>query len=357
MPTMTSDAHVQRKAVIFGPADIRLEMGPVPTPKAGEALVAMRTVGICGSDVAYFRGTSKYEVLDPFVMGHEAAGIIIGMGEQLPASPTTTLAIGSRVAIHPGTSCGHCVECRAGADNLCAEIRYLGSASTRPPTDGALQAYMIAPLAQFLPIPDSVSFATAALLEPLAVAEHAVHKAEVAGKSVLICGGGTIGQLLAMVARSMGAANVTVCEIQARRRFLALEHGADQVGSPVEIEDLIAQGQHFDIALDATGNEAAVALCIHALKRGTGRFIIVGNLPPKSSLPPELIARAEIWLTATFRFPGGLARALALVTSGMNVEWLVEHTALLSQIDESLARAAGNDAPIKIQITSFDDGT
>ncbi|TAM68493.1 MAG: L-idonate 5-dehydrogenase [Microbacteriaceae bacterium] len=342
----------QRAAVIYGPGQLRVESRPVLMPHPGEALVAIRTVGICGSDLGYLRGSSKYPVETPFVLGHEAAGVVAALGDPLEGRADHGIPVGTRVALVPGSSCGHCAQCRAGRDNLCSGVRYLGSAATNPPVDGALQSYLCLPVEQLLPIPDDVSYATAALLEPLGVAEHAVRRAEVADRSVLITGGGAIGQLLALVARSAGALEVTVCEVQERRRRLALDHGATSVVTPAEIDKRIMHEDRFDVVFDATGNVAAVELCIRAAKPGTGRVVVVGNLPSGTGFSPELVARAEIWLSATFRFPGGLERALSLITGGLDVEWLVESTAGIERVGEVLAVSELGDPPIKIQFTS-----
>lgn len=346
-------SRTQNKAVIYRDSEIRLETGAAPRPAADEVLVEMRAVGICGSDVAYFGGTSKYSVSEPFVMGHEASAVIVDLGETTAVNHEEKWEVGARVALVPGRSCGTCNNCRTGLDNLCNEARYLGSAATRPPTNGALQTYVAVPRTHLLRLPDNVSFATGALLEPLGVAEHAVNVANVAGKTLLITGGGSIGQLIALVAKAAGARGVTLCEVHERRRQLALDHAADYSMSPHEIDAEIRRGRRFDVALDATGNEAAVDQCLRALKPRVGLLVLVGNLPRKTRISPEVIARSELSVTATHRFPGGLGRALALVKSGLQVDWLVERTAKLSEIEDALRRAGAADAPIKTQITSF----
>lgn len=343
----------QRAAVIHGTRDLRVDALAVPTPQAGEALVQVRAVGICGSDFGYLSGAAKYPVKAPFVLGHEASGVIAGLGEQTTdaAGSATPLAVGTRVALVPGSSCGECDSCLAGWDNLCPNVTYLGSAATDPHVDGALQEYLVVPVGRLIAIPDSVSDAAAALLEPLAVAEHAVRRGQVSAENVLVVGGGAIGQLLALCARAAGAAEVTICETQERRRQLALDHGTDHAVDPAGLEALMNDGAHYDVVLDATGNPAVLDLGIRATTPGDGRLIIVGNLPADTGLPAETVRRAEIWVTATFRFPAGLDRALELVTSGLDIDWLVERSADLDGLDEALAAAASADPPLKIQVS------
>lgn len=343
----------QRAGVIHGTQDLRVDSRPVPSPQAGEAIVQVRAVGICGSDFGYLKGTSKYPVKAPFALGHEASGVVVALGAPTTdaAGTAAPLTVGTRVALVPGFSCGACDACRAGWDNLCADVRYLGSAATDPHVDGALQEYLVLPVDHLIAVPDSVSDAAAALLEPLAVAEHAVRRGQVSDENVLVVGGGAIGQLLALAARAAGAAQVTVCEMQERRRQLALDHGADHAVDPAGLDALLADGARYGVVLDATGNPVVLDLCIRATTPGEGRLIIVGNLPADAGLPAETIRRSEIWVTATFRFPGGLARALALVASGLEIDWLVERSADLDDLDDALASAASADPPLKIQVS------
>ncbi|MEO6942258.1 MAG: alcohol dehydrogenase catalytic domain-containing protein, partial [Terrimesophilobacter sp.] len=324
---------IERAAVIYGAGDLRVEAREKEVLQPGHAVISLRSVGICGSDLGYFRGTSTYPVTSAFVLGHEAMGVVAAVDDSAPGRKASALTVGTRVALIPGSSCGHCELCLTGLDNLCRKVRYLGSASTDPPVDGALRTSMSLPIERLVPLPDQVSDASAALLEPLAVAEHAVRRADVAGRSVLITGGGAIGQLLALTARAAGASKVTVCELVQRRRQLALDHGADQAVEPKDIEQAIAKAPIFDVALDATGNQAAVDLGIRAVKPGTGRVVIVGNLPQGSGIPIGAIARSEIWVTATFRFPEGLSRALELVLAGLEIDWIVERVVDLDHLD------------------------
>lgn len=339
----------QRAAVIHGPHDLRVEARAMPIPRAGEALVKVSAVGICGSDLGYLNGHSKYKVKLPFVLGHEAAGVVAGLGPD--EGGTNALPIGTRVALIPGASCGHCDACLAGHDNVCESVRYLGSAANDPPVDGAMQEYVCMPFQRLVAVPDSVSDSAAALLEPLAVAEHAVRQGEVSGKSILVVGGGAIGQLLALAARAAGAAVITVCETEPRRRELARAHGADDAVAPGEIETRIASGARFDTVLDATGNPRVLEMCISATRPGGGRLVIVGNLPEGTGLSAEKIRRAEIWVTATFRFPRGLDRALALLASGVEIDWLVDQSITLDDLDETLSGVVRSDPPLKIQVT------
>jgi 2-desacetyl-2-hydroxyethyl bacteriochlorophyllide A dehydrogenase len=336
-----------RAVVIHDTDDLRIESRPVPTPAPGEALVAIGAVGICGSDLSYLTGSTKYPIRGPFVLGHEAAGVIVGFG---PSTASASLRIGDTVALVPSASCGHCERCASGYDNLCPEVRYLGSAAVVPHVDGALQTYLSLPLERLAGIPDTVSMTAAALLEPLGVAEHAVSRAQVAGQQVLVVGGGAIGQLVALVARRYGAESVAVSDIRPRRRALATAHGADRAMPPEEVLERAAAGEDYTVVVEATGNPRAVNTALRALRPGRGRLVIVGNLPTDSGISAESVTRAETWVSGVFRFPGGLTRALALVTSGLPVEWLVEHTTGIDHAADAFSRAVGDDPPLKTHI-------
>jgi 2-desacetyl-2-hydroxyethyl bacteriochlorophyllide A dehydrogenase len=337
----------QCAVVIHDTGDLRIESRPVPAPARGEALVAIGAVGICGSDLSYFTGSTKYPIKGPFVLGHEAAGVVVDVG---PATAPPDLRVGDTVALVPSASCGHCERCHAGYDNLCPEVRYLGSAAVVPHVDGALQTYLTLPVGRLVAVPDTVTVTAAALLEPLGVAEHAVRRAQVADQKVLVVGGGAIGQLVALVARCYGAESVAVSDIRPRRRRLAVAHGADRAIPPEEVLEQAAAGEDYTVVVEATGNPLAVDLALRALRPGRGRLVIVGNLPTDSGISAESVTRAETWVSGVFRFPGGLTRALALVTSGLSVEWLVEHTAGIDHATDAFSRAVADDPPLKTHI-------
>lgn len=358
MPRHVTQITSNVAAVITGPGRLLLEERSVPVPAAGHALVRITSVGICGSDTAYYAGKAKYPIKAPFVMGHEAAGVVESLGspgagqDRAGDGPQEQLKVGQRVALIPNEACGHCRECQSGFDNLCSETRYLGSAAVDPHHDGALQRYVVLPVSNLLPLPDSIDDATGALLEPFAVALHAVRKASVSGKTVLIVGGGAIGQLTATAARALGAARITVSDPSARRVKLAVGHGADAGCSPDDLAAELAGGARFDVVFDASGHPAGVELALKAAKPGTGQVVLIGNLPAGYGLPVQAITQAESWVTSTFRFSGGLAPALEVITSaGLDISWLVEESVAFADIEDAFLMSQRADPPLKVQIS------
>ncbi|POH59907.1 zinc-dependent alcohol dehydrogenase [Arthrobacter glacialis] len=345
MPLIIS-TETQTAAVLTAPGELHLKIHPRPVPEPGEVLVKIHTVGICGSDTAYFQGTAAYTIKAPFIMGHEASGTIAELGDGVAGLP-----LGTAVAVVPSLACGACEQCRSGFDNLCPHTRYLGSAAVTPHRDGALQEYLAVPATHVLPLPDGVSLEEGALLEPLAVALHAVRKTPVAGATVLIVGGGAIGQLTALAAKSLGAASVTVTDVSERRAGAAVEHGADLALTIEEAESGINGGSHYDVVFDASGHPAGVELALRAARPGTGRVVLVGNLPAGAGIPYKYISQAESWVTSTMRFAGGLKPALDFLRDNKtDISWLVEQRVPFHRIREVFEPPTQGGPPLKVHI-------
>src|SRR5262249_18653545 len=175
-----------KAARLYALGDIRVEELPEPPPPGpGEVLLAVTAVGICGSDLHYYREGSLGGLApkEPLILGHEFAGQIEAVG------PGVTLPVRTRVAVEPGHPCGRCEACLEGHPNLCPSILFCGS----PPVDGALRERMLYPESLLFPLPDSVSDAEGAALEPLGIGLHALSLARLApGGTAAVLGGGPI---------------------------------------------------------------------------------------------------------------------------------------------------------------------
>jgi L-iditol 2-dehydrogenase len=203
-------------ARVHGAGRLSLHEEPIPTPGPGEALVRVTCVGICGSDVHWWRegqiGSDRIDA--PLVLGHECAGVIEG-------GPRS----GQRVAIDPARPCRRCEFCQEGNPNLCSALRFAGHA----PQDGALRQYIAWPEHCLFPLPDSMSELEGAMLEPLGVALYSVDCAQIkSGMSVGVFGCGTIGLSVIQVVRTAGAATVFATELPglAHRVKVARSFGA-----------------------------------------------------------------------------------------------------------------------------------
>jgi L-iditol 2-dehydrogenase len=283
-----------------------MEDRPVPSAAPGEVLVRVSSVGVCGSDTHYYRHgrVGSFVVEAPLVLGHEAAGTIVAVGDGVPAS-----RIGQRVSIEPQRPDPDSAETRRGNYNLCPHMRFYGT----PPVDGAFCDYVTigAPFAH--PVPDGVSDDAAALCEPLSVGIAAVRKAGVNGGSrVLIAGAGPIGIVVTQLARCYGATDIVVSDPDGSRRERARTFGATTLLDPT-VDDVADLG--VDAFIDASGAPAAVADGIRAV-RPTGAVVLVGSGAETMSLPTQLIQNRELVLTGVFRYANTWPTAIALVESG-----------------------------------------
>ena len=179
------------------------------------ARIKVRAVGICGSEIHAFQGTHPFRK-PPSILGHEVTGEIVELGPEVPG-----FAAGDRVFVDPQWTCGTCAYCTSGRHNLCPDKVVLGTARWT----GGLGEYIVAPAPALYPLPDHVSYVEGTAIEPLAVGVHMVQRAQVtAGEEVAVLGAGTIGMMVAAVARLRGAAPVVAVDLQAHCLDLATRH-------------------------------------------------------------------------------------------------------------------------------------
>ena len=283
-----------------------MEERPIPKPGPGDVLIRVSSVGVCGSDTHYYRHgrVGSFVVDGPLVLGHEAAGTIVGVGESVDPK-----RIGERVSIEPQRPDPDSEETRRGLYNLCPHMRFFAT----PPVDGALCDYVTIGAGYAHPVPDSVSDDAAALCEPLSVGIAAIRKAGVDGDSrVLITGAGPIGIVVAQLARAYGATDVVVSDPDESRREHALSFGATAVLDPT-VEPI---GElRVDAFIDASGAPPAVVDGIRAV-RPAGTVVLVGSGAESMELPTQLIQNRELVLTGVFRYANTWPTAIALVESG-----------------------------------------
>ena len=337
---------------LHGAADLRPADLPVPEPKARDVLIAVRRAGICGSDMHYYGHfrIGSFIPKRPFVLGHEFAGEIVAVGAGVAAT-----RIGERVAVDPSMPCGMCSDCRSGRYNLCRDMRFYGSASCDPHVDGGFEEFVTAPAANCLSLPDALDWAQAAMIEPLSVAVHALGRAvTVAGKTVLVTGGGTIGQLTALVARAFGAARVVLSDIDPGRRAFALARGADAVLDAADPDFVLQAGDlapgGFDVVVEAAGSAQALEQGLHAARRG-GTIVQVGTLPGSVTLPLNLVMARELALVGSFRFANAFQTAITLAAQGrIDMRPLITAVYPLADLPVAIEAAIHDRRNIKVQI-------
>ena len=269
------------------PFDLRLHDEPIPEVGQDEVLVKVASVGVCASDVHYYReGRIGDQVVEkPLILGHEFSATVVGVGRNVK-----TLTEGDRVAVEPGKHCKRCAPCRQGYINLCPNIIFFGT----PPVDGSLREYLAWPAELCVRVSDSVSFDEAAMIEPLAVGVYSAELAEMAGgETVAVLGAGAIGLSALQAARAAGASKVVVTEPIPERRKLAAKLGADVVLDPAadSTSAIIEQTRGgADVVFECAGMPDAVWQTVE-VARPRGRVVIVG-------IPEE----------DQYCFPAGLAR-------------------------------------------------
>ncbi|MGH9107742.1 MAG: zinc-dependent alcohol dehydrogenase [Acidimicrobiales bacterium] len=302
---------------------------PRPVPLAGESLVRVSTVGICGSDLHWFReasiGDARLE--QALALGHEFGGVVEG-------GPLG----GRRVAVDPAAPCGTCERCREGNENLCPYVRFAGHGIT----DGGLREYISWPTALLQPVPEGLSDAAVALLEPLGVALHAIDLGHLRfGGSVAVVGCGPIGLLMVQIARAAGCASVTAVEPLAHRRTAASQCGADLVLSPEQAKGDVGG---VDVAFEAAGDDDAVASSM-ALVRPGGRVVLAG-IPDDDTtrFPSGLARRKGLTIAMVRRMKNAYPRAISLAERKViALDLLVSHRFPLGEAAAAFRFAAGRE--------------
>jgi L-iditol 2-dehydrogenase len=317
--------------VLLAPSELAYTDVDAPEPGAGETLVEVRACGICGSDVHGFDGSTGRR-LPPLVMGHEAAGVVAAAG-----SGVGRWRPGDRVAFDSTICCGECEYCRSGRSNLCLSRAILGVSTPEHRKDGAFAEYVTVPERLLVAMPDDLRFEEAALAEPVAVALHAVARAETAsGESAVVVGTGVIGLLVIQVLRAAGVDKVIGIDLDAARLRLARELGATHVldADLPELADAVLEatgGRLADVALEAVGTPAAVQTAIGCVRRG-GRVVLIGNLAARVDIPLQRVIADELTLNGSAASAGEYKQALDLLAAGVvDVSPLISAVAPLSE--------------------------
>jgi L-iditol 2-dehydrogenase len=338
------------KAVrLYGVGDVRVADEPMPTPGPGQELVQVTAVGLCGSDLHWFEdgGIGDAVITDPIVPGHEFAGVIASGPRQ-----------GVRVAIDPAIPCHHCELCHDGHPNLCVNIGFAGHS-----TDGPLQEYLTWPSSRMHPIPDEISDADAAMLEPLGVAIHAVDLAHPrVGESVVVVGAGPIGLCTIQVVRAAGATKIVAVEPLAHRRNAAarwadvvLDPAADDFAACLR-EAVGPLGAHR--VIECAGNDAGIDISVDAARPGA--TVVLAGIPGdlRSSFLAAVARRKGLTFRMVRRMKEVYPRAIALVTSGrVDVRSQVTHVFSLDQAAKAFETGCARQGGKVVIAPTLPDGT
>ncbi|HQY92295.1 zinc-dependent alcohol dehydrogenase family protein [Caldilinea sp.] len=334
------------QAVLFpAPESIRIERVPDPTCAADEVIVQVARCGICGTDVHIYR--NEYMSNFPVIPGHEFGGVIVETGKEV-----ADFQVGDRVAVDPNLYCGHCDMCRNEMANHC--LHWQGVGITRP---GGFAEYVAAPARACYHLPDAMTDAQAAFIEPLACVVHAMKRIRVLpADPVLILGAGPMGLLLVQALRRMGASYVAVVEKQPARLELAKAMGAS-VAVPAGAEQDAALKEvaprGFGVVIDATGVPAVIEGAFRYL-RPRGTFLQFGVAPNQArvSVSPYDIFHNDWTIVGSFALCYTFLPAIDWLASGaIDVGPLVSHVAPLHDFADVFAKfAAGQTLKVHVHM-------
>lgn len=339
------------KAVVLHKArDLRLEDVPIPKYGPDDVLVKIKSVGICGSDVHYWRtgAIGDFVVEAPMILGHEVAGVVAEVGANVK-----TLQVGDRVALEPGVPCRRCEACKTGRYNLCPDVQFFAT----PPVDGVLSDFAVSPADFAYKIPDSLSLDAAALIEPLSVGIHACRRGNLtAGQSVFIAGAGPIGLTSLAAAKAFGATDIFISDVRPHRlevaRKMGATHAFDAREDAVAIVKEATNGRGVDLAIECAGAEPALVSCLKTAKSG-GTIVVVG-LGDNSNytLPLVELAVKELDLKGIFRYAYTYPAAINLLASGaVDVEAMITHRFSLEEMLTGFEYAEkGTDGAVKVMV-------
>ena len=328
-----------KATVFYGKEDLRVEELPIPeVKKSDDVVIRVHACGVCGTDMHIFDGDEGAAPTPAgTVLGHEFAGEVIAVGSDVKG-----ISVGDRVCVDPNKLCGVCDFCRGGIGHFCDSMVGIGTT-----VNGGFAEYCIVPESQVYKFSDKISYAEAAMTEPVACCLHGIDMCDIdAGATVCVIGGGMIGLLMLQLAKLRGAARLILIEPIAEKRALALSLGADIVIDPMteSVEDAIANSgiDRIDCVIECVGKTATMKQAI-ALAGKKSTVMLFGLSRPNDTIDikPFEIFKKEITIKASFINPYTQKRALALIDSGkIDVSSMIYKTARIEELPRILADKA-----------------
>lgn len=328
----------QQALFLLAKETLDLRTVAIPSPQAGQVLLKVGMVGVCGSDKHfYFHGRCGSEAIsEPMIMGHEFGGTIVAVGKGI--SPAR---IGQRVSVDPLVPCGNCMFCLRGDYNICPSQRFYGV----PGTHGAMQQYLCVPSGNAHDISDAISDSAAAMVETISVALAGVQKGEVRlGSRVLITGGGPVGLFAIQVAKACGATDVVLVEPQEGRRKIAGDLGAET------LQDLNDNDRQYDVLLECSGVESVRHdACLNVISGGRAIIIGVGGLT--GGFPMSAVIEREVTIHGVMRYKFTWPAVIAALKEGkINADMLVSRTLPLARAQEAWTHPIADEIKTMIAV-------
>lgn len=339
-------SQMMKVAVMNGIGQMGFEEREVPKPGDREVLVRLHYVGICGSDLHYYEtgAIGDYVVEPPFVLGHEAGGVVVEVGKDV-----THLQVGDKVALEPGKTCGHCEFCKDGRYNLCPDVIFFAT----PPVDGVFQEYVAHDADLCFKLPDGMSTLEGAMIEPLSVGFHAAVQGDAhLGQKAVVMGAGCIGLVSMMALKARGVTEVCVVDIMEKRLQKAKELGATKVVNAKEenVEEAISKwtkGKGADLVVETAGTEITTIQGIKVAKKGSNIVLVGYSKTGEMTLPMSLVLDKELTFKTVFRYRHIYPMAIEAVESGkVNLHGLVSDIFPLDYIQKAMDYCVNNKADI-----------
>lgn len=284
-----------RQAIMTEPGIIKIQDAPVPSPGPGEVLVRVRCIGVCGSDIHVYHGRHPFTSY-PVVQGHEFSGVVEAVGPGV-----ADFKIGEKVTATPQIVCSQCRPCRRGDYHICDVLKVQGFQAP-----GCAQEFFVTKAEKIVPLPNSFTFVQGALVEPSAVAVHAVNRAGgLGGINVAVLGAGPIGNLVGQVARAEGT-KVLITDLSDFRLGIAQKCGFEATSNAQK--ETIAQGSTrifgndgFDVAFECVGIKETINSAIETIQKG-GKIVVVGVFGERPRIEMGLIQDRELNLVGTLMY-------------------------------------------------------
>lgn len=317
-----------------------MKFGSVPIPEItpDQVLVQIKASGICGTDHSLWHWNeaiaNSYKIDFPRIFGHEFAGVVAQVGNQVKG-----IKVGERVTVNPILYCGRCSYCAEGIINVCDDRPFLGT-----DYDGGFAQYVAVRGQNIIKLPDSVSFKSGALMEPLCVAIHAVERVKPEfGQTAVVMGPGAIGLLMLLVLKNMGVGKVLVAGAapDKDRLQLAKTFGADEVinvteQDPVSVVKEFTNGRGADVVFDAAGHFTVVPQAMQMVAK-RGRIGVTGLPAKPSEIMMTKLAMSEISLIGNRAYElKNWLQAAKMIDGGLNVEAVGTHTMPLSEWEDAM---------------------
>lgn len=298
--------------VMTAPGEIIFQKVPVPEAGPGQILVRVQMIGICGSDIHVYHGKHPFTSY-PVTQGHEISADIVAIGEGVEG-----FEVGQKVTIEPQVFCGHCHPCTHGKYNLCEELKVMGFQTT-----GIASTFFACDASKVTPLPQDMGFDSGAMIEPLAVACHAVRRFSegIEGKKVVVIGAGPIGNLVAQAAKGMGAAEVMITDVSDYRLALAGRCGIDYTVNTRNVDFNTALIENFgpdkaDVIYDCAGNNITINQAVRCTRKGS-TVILVAVFADMGSVDLAILNDHEVTLNTSFMYRHeDYVKAIELVNQG-----------------------------------------